>query len=72
MFRAHASRGDSGSIPPPPFRILGNFIVSLCLYLRRNWKAMLVSMPGEVKHPTQRNKTKPVIDSLCLEMDTLQ
>ena len=51
------NRGDSDSIPPTAVSKLGNFVhpTFACVF-RKRLKAggpfYLVSMPGEVKHPT--------------------
>ena len=53
-------RRDRGSKPPPPFRRLGNFVHStLPVSFGRDSKTFspfyVVSVPGEVKDPTQGN-----------------
>ena len=70
-------RRDRGSKPPPPFRSLGNFVhptlpVSFGRESKSRWSLLSMSMPGEVKHSTQGNEKKPVMDSLTLEKDTFK
>ena len=48
-------RDDGGSVPPVTVSKLGQFCVVGPFYL--------VSMPGEVKDPTQRVNVYPVVDS---------
>ena len=56
----------------PPFRNLGNFVhpTFACVF-RKTLKAggpfCLVSMPGEVKDPTQAVNVEPVVNLLILE-----
>ena len=53
--RRTVNRADSGSIPPTagPFRNLGNLIHPTFETLKAGSPFHLVSMPGEVKDPTQ-------------------
>ena len=48
------NRGDSGSIPPIAISKLRQFhSPHICLSFRRDTKSYLLSMPREVKDPTQ-------------------
>ena len=75
--RRTVNRVDSGSIPPAGTAVskLGQFRsphICLCLLeetLNAGGPFYLVSVPGEVKDPTQVN-VQPVVDSLILEKIT--
>ena len=74
--RRTVNRGDSGTIPPTAVSKLRQFRlprISLCLSeetLKAGGPFCLVSMPGEVKDPTQGVNVKPVVDSLILEKNS--
>ena len=58
----------------PPFQNLGHFVtphlpVSFGRDTKIRWSFYLVSMPGEVKDPTQVVNVQPVVNSLILEKD---
>ena len=53
----------------PPFRNLGNFLCLSEETLKPGGPFYLVSVPGDVKDPTQGVNVKPVVDSLILEKD---
>ena len=69
------NRGDGGSIPPTTVSKLRQFRsphICLCLLeetLKASGPSYLVSMPGDVKGPTQGVNVQPVVDSLILEKD---
>ena len=71
--RRTVNRGDGGSIPPTAISKLRQFRsphICLCLSeetLKAIGPFYLVSMPGEVKYPTQGVNVYPVVDSLILE-----
>ena len=73
--RGTVNRGDGGLIPPTAISKLRQFRlphICLCLSeetLKADGPFYLVSMPGEVKDPTQRVNVKPVVDSPILERD---
>ena len=70
------NRGDCGSIPPTAVSKLRQFCsthICPCLSeetLKAGGPFYLVSMPGEVKYPTQGVDVQPVVDSLILERRT--
>ena len=69
------NRGDGGPIPPTAVSKLRQFRsphICLCLSeetLKVGGPFYLVSMPEEVKDPTQGVNALPVVDSLILEKD---
>ena len=69
------NRGDGGSIPPTAVSKLRQFLsphICLCLSeetLKAGGPFYLVSMPGEVKDPTQGVNVQTVVDSLTLDKD---
>ena len=70
--RRTVNRGDSVSIPPSAISKLRQFRsphICLCLSektLKAGGPFYLVSMPGEVKDPTQGVNVEPVVDSQIL------
>ena len=70
--------GDGGSIPPTAVSKLRQFRsphICLCLSeetLKAGGPFFLVSMPGEVKDPTEGINIYPVVDSLNLERQLLR
>ena len=69
------NRGDGGSIPHTAVSKRRQFCsphICQCLSeetLKADGPFYLVSMPGEVKDPTQGVNVYPVVDSLILEKD---
>ena len=72
-------RGDGGSIPPATISKLRQFgsphVANLCLSeetLKAGGPFYLVSMPGEIKDPTQGVNVQTEVDSLILEKDNYE
>ena len=74
--RRTVNRGDGGSIPPAAVSKLRQFRsphICLCLSeetLKAGGPFYLVSVPGEVKDPTQGVNVQPVVDPLILEKNS--
>ena len=69
------AREDGGSIPPPPFQTLGNFVhPTLRVSFGRNTKSRSFLLSDVYARGSKRSHEgkwkKPVMDSLTLEKDT--